>query len=318
MNQHQLDIHPGRGVHRFEHRAMATVFEVFVANEEQAFAAQAAHAVFEELDRLEQELSRYRANSDITRINNLAPGERTTVGSDTLQCLQLSRRFWEETEGAFDVTVGSLLECLVGKDKSLLQPRPEELAYARRRCGMHLIELDESAHAVRVLDPVPLLDLGAVGKGYAVDRGVELLKEWGVGSALVHGGTSSVLAYGCMNNGSGWPVTVKEPEYPWDLLQRVVLDDRAISGSGIRKGMHIVNPRTGEGVSGRLAAWVSVPSAAESDAISTACMVMGLAEIERYQKRHPDGWMMVVEGRAGGRGEVFRFGALPSTAGPSA
>ncbi len=104
------------GLNRYEHRAMATLFEILIANEDPSFAGGTAHAAFGEIDRLEQELSRYVANSDVSRINNLSPHGSLRVSLDTFHCLRLSMQYWEETGGAFDVTWG--LKELGGNDKS--------------------------------------------------------------------------------------------------------------------------------------------------------------------------------------------------------
>jgi thiamine biosynthesis lipoprotein len=121
---------------------------------------------------------------------------------------------------------------------------------------------------------VPFLDLGAIGKGYAVDRAVELLKEWGVRSALVHGGTSSVYAFGHLAGNAGWQVTLSDPDRPEDVIEKILLVEAGLGGSGIKKGRHIIDPRRARPIKGRRAAWVISESAARSDALSTACMVM--------------------------------------------
>ena len=308
MNQSPVEIVAGENVCRFAHQAMATMFEVLIAGEDPVFAAQAARAVAEDIDRLEGELSRFRPNSDISRVNALAPGTATVVGLDAFSCLAMSKEVASDTWGAFDVTVGPLMECLVSPGGPPHEPRPEDIVHARERCGMHLFDLDPATHAVGVADRVPLIDLGAIGKGYAVDRAMELLREWGVSSALVHSGRSSVSAYGVLGESVGWPVTLRLPEYPWDTVERLVLADRAVSGSGTIRRRHIVDPRSGRLVA-RRAAWACAASAALSDALSTACMVMELEEIARYAQEHSDALILILE-QAGGEGEArtIRFG----------
>jgi len=299
-----------RVVHRFEHRAMATMFEVMIADEDRKFAEGAALATFQEIDRLEQELSRFLPNSDITRINNLPANGSVRIGLDAFHCLQLSTQYWRETKGAFDVTLGLLVDCWVGKDKSLLHSSPSEVMQARDRSGMNLLELDESTLSVRVHDVIPRIDLGAIGKGYAVDRAVDLLKEWGVTSALVHAGASSACAFGDHPKCIGWPVTLSNLQNPSEVLEKVSLKAKALGGSGIRKGQHIIDPRSGHPVKTRRAAWVSSESATKSDALSTACMVLTVEEIETYVASQPDVWAMIIEeGRRGGSDIALRFGA---------
>jgi thiamine biosynthesis lipoprotein len=295
----------GEGFRRFHHRAMATVFEIMIAGEDPAFSAGAARAAFEEIDRLEQDLSRYSGNSDITRINNLPPGGSVCVGLDTFTCLRLSRRYWEETRGAFDITLGALMQCWLGKDLSLLHPSPEDVERAKARSGMQLLELDDETMKVRVQDSVPIVDLGAVGKGYAVDQAAGLLKDWGITSALVHGGTSSVFGFGEYAAGEGWPVTLSHPLNPSEVLEKVFLKGEGLGGSGTRKGRHIIDPRRAAPVEGRRAAWVSSESATKSDAFSTACMIMTREEIAGIIAADLHSWAMVVEGETG---EIVRFG----------
>ncbi len=299
------------GVHRFQHRAMATMFEIMVADEEHSYAGQAAVAVFQEIDRLEQELSRYLPNSEISRINNLQGGEAVQASADTFACLRLSMQYWKETDGAFDVSIGALMDCWVGKNKSLLHPSPQEVERARTRCGMYRLVLDESKMTVHVSEGPVQIDLGAIGKGFAVDRGVELLKEWGIASALLHGGASSVLAYGDCPSGNGWPVTLSSPQNPVEVLQHHSLRDQALGGSGIKKGRHIIDPRRGQPVSRRRAAWVCSDSAAGSDALSTAFMVMRQEEIDVFVNAHRGMWAVTIEeDPAMGAERVFRFGAV--------
>ena len=299
-----------RAVHRFEHRAMATVFEVMIADEDRKFAEGAALATFQEIDRLEQELSRFLPNSDISRISNLPANGSARIGLDAFQCLQLSARYWKETNGAFDVTLGALVDCWIGKNRSILNPTPGEVMQARDRSGMNLLELDESTLSVRVHNIVPRIDLGAIGKGYAVDRAVDLLKEWGVTSALMHGGASSACAFGDHPKCIGWPVTLSNPQDPSEVLENVSLKEKALGGSGIRKGQHIIDPRSGHPVRTRRAAWVSSESATKSDAVSTACMVMATEEIRKYVSGQPEVWVMIIEeGLEGEAGIVLRFGA---------
>jgi len=300
-----------RDILEYQHAAMATMFSVMIAGEDSAFAEQAAMAAFQEIDRLEQELSRYIPTSDISRINNLMPHGSACIGLDAFQCLQIASQCWTETGGAFDVTVGALKDCWIGKDRSLLHPPSEEVQRARSRTGMGLLALRELTYEVHVGELSPCVDLGAIGKGYAVDRASGLLREWGVGSALVHGGGSSVFAFGDSPEGSGWPVTLSAPGGEGAMLEKVRLRDRSLGGSGIGRGMHIIDPRSAEPVRSRRAAWVCSDSAARSDALSTACMVLTHAEIEQYCAAHPETWAMVVEvGEDGRSGAAVRFGGI--------
>ncbi len=299
------------GAHRFSHEAMATVFEIIIVHEDGHYAHQAAWEAFEELDRLEQELSRFIPNSDISRINQLSAGQPLTIGPAVFECLRLCARMNADTNGAFDITIGSLLNCWLNDDRHPRTPSQEELVAARQLTGMNLVQLDEASHTVQ-LDAGPVhIDLGGFGKGYAVDRMAELLRDWSIGTALIHGGASSVLALGAPPETAGWPLTLSSPGHRRQTLAHLHLRDRALSGSGLQKGEHIIDPRTAYPVAGRIAAWASAPTAAPSDALSTAFMVMDPEAANRYCSDHPEVLAMILLEGLGGKAQednILRYG----------
>jgi thiamine biosynthesis lipoprotein len=132
------------------------------------------------------------------------------------------------------------------------------------------------------------VDLGGVGKGYGVDRMADLLREWGLDRALIHGGYSSVLALDAPEGTDGWPISLSHPDDRSRTLARLRLERVAVSGSGTEKGRHIVDPRVGRPVEGKIAAWPIAPDAAAGDALSTAFMVMAPQEVHAYCDRHPE------------------------------
>jgi thiamine biosynthesis lipoprotein len=292
------------GLQRFYHQAMATTFEVVIVHKDARYAGQAARAAFDEADRLEAELSRFIENSDISRINNLPANQALRLGLSAFDCLQISCRICAETNGAFDVTVSPLLDCWHARDETPRKPSKEQLRFAREHTGMHLLKLVEPEHTVELLASPVQIDLGGIGKGYAVDRMAELLREWSINSALISGGYSSVLAVGsppatpasCLRKtgSGGWPLTLSNPANPKQTLARLYFQNKALSASGLRKGQHIIDPRSAQPVEGRLAAWASAADAATADALSTAFMIMAPEEIENYCLHHPDVLGMVI------------------------
>ena len=300
------------GAHRFSHNAMATIFEVFIIHDDGRYAGQAANAAFGELDRLEAELSRFVENSDISRINSLAAGQPLAVSLETFECLQLCARMYAETDGAFDVTIGGLSACwLVEDKKSMRNPTKEELSNALRHTGMKLVKLDEDRYTVDLLTDSVQIDLGGIGKGYAVGKMANILSDWGIDTALISGGSSTVLALKAPEDVKGWPVTLGNPLNRKETLGRFYLKSRALSGSGLRKGQHIIDPRSGRPVKKKAGAWACMLEAAKSDALSTAFMVMKPKEVEKYCSKHPDVLgMLVIEGEGEGsrEGKIMRFG----------
>jgi thiamine biosynthesis lipoprotein len=299
----------GPGLRRFSHEAMNTVFEVHVAGADARYAAEAAQAAFALVDRLEGELSRFRHNSDITRINHLAAGERTRVGEAAFECLVIARHIHDLTAGAFDIAIGT---------------------------GLPALELDAESYEVHATADGVRVDLGGIGKGYAVDLVAELLEEWGLERAFVHGGFSSAIALEPPEAADGWPLTLSDPRQPAQVFHRLSLRQTALGASGVRKGDHIRDPRTGQPVRGRLAAWAALPRpqkpagaagdpaaagprlapGAVADALTTAFMLLPVEEIEALCRRSPglEAWILADGGS--GSGDVLHLpGPAPEAAG---
>lgn len=271
---------------RFSENAMATAFEVIIAHDpaETAYAAQAAEAVFSEIHKLEEELSRFRHTSDIWRLGNLKAGQSLGVTMAVWDCLRLAQQVHQETGGAFDVTVGPLMQIWRQEDGSLRdEPDPALLELARGSVGGGLYRVAEDDCSVTVLADHMVFDLGAVGKGYALDQAAEILQAWSIPNALLNAGDSTLLALGAPPGEEAWTVSLA------DGAQVMTLRDRALSGSGFMvKGAHIMNPRTLRPVPVRpQRSYALAPTAALSDALSTAFMVMAPEEITALCARNP-------------------------------
>jgi thiamine biosynthesis lipoprotein len=185
-----------RAFFRFAHEAMATVFEAVIAGETEKYSRQAAQAVFQEWDRLGGMLSRFIESSDVSRINRLGAVESVRVNIETFECLQTAMEIHRETDGAFDVTLGGLTDYWKARAGTAVDELREEADSRRTGTGMDLMELDPETLCVRLKSPGPVVDLGGIGKGYALDRAAEILRDWSIESALLQGGESTVLALG--------------------------------------------------------------------------------------------------------------------------
>ena len=285
-------------VHTFAHEAMATTFEVFIAGKEEPYAGQAARAAFDEIDRLERLLSRFDPSSEASRIGRLEPGGALRVGVETAAVLGLSAFVQSETGGAFDINYLALRR--PAADRRSPRPRPLT-SLIRIETDGRGFEVTRLRPGGRVSVPAIDLDLGAVGKGYALDAALTVLRDWDVRNVLLHAGTSTALAAGPGptggEKGRGWPVGAGSTEGSTSGPGRVVLRNRSLSGSGTEvKGAHIVDPQTGRPAGGHAAAWASHPSAAAADALSTAFMVMSTEEVAGFCGRHPAVWALVKTG----------------------
>jgi len=282
-------------LHRFSHQAMGTFFEVTIAGEETSYAGQAAQAAFNEIDRLERLFSRFDPTSEIRRIGRLRPGESLMIGHETYECLTAAEKVRVETDGAFDINVRRAAKygpaAGTGAGDGPAKGSGRILTLARTDRGFEVLRAEQADAPWQPLD----LDLGAIGKGYALDKALAILADWSIENALVHGGTSTAAAVGNAPETKGWPVGVGGG-WPSDGPREIALSGRALSGSGTEvKGPHVIDPRTGEPAKGHLAAWAMHRSACVADALSTAFMVMDTAEVEAYCGRHPDVWALVVK-----------------------
>lgn len=253
-------------IHIFRHRAMATEFQARIAGEERAYAAQAAQAAFALLDRLESVLSRFHASSEISRIAGLTPGETLRLTEPVFACLQIARRMEFVTRRAFSVSPAALKTQPTLPLWTLLEP---EFSI---RCDSGRLEFD----------------LGAIGKGFALDRMAELLREWGCPAFLLVAGGSSIVAGDAPPEKNGWSCGLgDEPD-----AERLNLNNASLSGSGLAfQGQHIFDPRTGLPAPRKNRAWALTDSGAESDALSTAAMVMNETEIATLTEK-PERWMV--------------------------
>ncbi len=268
----------------FSHEAMATVYELYIANEDEDYARQGAQAAFAEVDRLELELSRFISNSDISRLNSAVPGQVVDLGIDTFQCLLSAKEIFEKTRGAFDISVGALYDCWLDENRELREPSAEEVSNAYDLTGLELLKLDDNDFCAEVLVEGVRFDLGGIGKGYAAEKVAEILREWSLEESLVLAGASSVLCVSVPKGMSGWPIKLRNPDDSSDVLIRFDLKEGAISGSGRKKGQHIIDPRTtGAGpVEYNSGAWSLAPDAISADALSTAFMMFSDEEISDY------------------------------------
>lgn len=263
---------------------MATRWEFYIVHEDQGYAASAAHAAFDDVDRLENELSRFRPWACISRINAAEAGQAVAVHEAALDCLSYGKEIWAQTAGAFDVTIGPLFAALRGPDGMPRKVPREELDAARARCGYQHLEINAEEFTVTPKVPGMSIDLGAIGKGYALDQAAILLREdWGITDFLLNAGDSTLLGSGSAPGRDGWLVRAGGPE-------AFLLKNEAVSGTGFMvQGAHIVDPRTARLTDiRRLIRWSRAPNAALADALSTAFMVMNKKEIQTFCASYPE------------------------------
>lgn len=285
-------------LYSMNHPAMGTIYSLYVYAHSRAQADANAELVFGEIDRVENLLSNYKESSELSRINREASTSAVTTDPETFRFLQTSLEWSARSNGAFDITVGQLMKVWgFFKAKGSI-PTEADLAQVRSEVGWQRVQLDSAQRTVRFLSAGIELDPGGIGKGYAVERAVAIMRREHVPAALLSAGSSTIYALGAPPGQHGWKICVPALGHADDVLSTVVLRDTSLSTANysekhfIRDGhlyCSIMNSNTLRPVEGMLQATVIAPSATDSDALSNVLFVLGPiggAEILRDRPQH--------------------------------
>jgi thiamine biosynthesis lipoprotein len=298
--------------------AMACQFEIAFDAAAYRDGTDAAVEALELVALLEAQLTIYRDTSEVAHLNRHAATQPVAVEDGLFKLLQRAVELFEATRGAFDVTAGPLAKVWGFYRRQGRMPSADEVAAALAHVGSQHLQLEAASRTVRFAQPGMELNLGAIGKGYALDRVAAALMDAGIHDFVIHGGNSSVLARGSRQNSDfsshGWSIALRHPLRPDVRLAEFVLVDQALgtSGSGTQffhhagqRYGHILDPRTGWPADKVLSATVIAPTAEQSDALSTALYVMGLDAAREFSARHADiSALLVTPGSAAGSIEL--------------
>lgn len=263
---------------RFEDHldAMGSTYSIIAYGQDRVRVLGAIDLAFEEVKRLDQLLSNYRPSSEWSRVNREAAGHPVKVSGELFDLLSACVEYSRKSEGAFDITVGPLMKVWGFYKGSGRLPHRAEIKGALTRIGYQKVLLDAKEGTVAFARPGVEIDPGGIGKGYAVDRMIAILKNSGVEAALVSGGGSSIYGLGAPPNDSrGWRISIRHPKDPDETVQEVFLKNESMSTSGSyekffyaegRLYSHIMDPRTGYPASGVLSASVIAPRTIDSEA----------------------------------------------------
>ena len=307
---------------QYTRRAMACLFEVFLNAGQHESGAEQAVAALDLVDRLEDQLTVYRAHSEISRLNQDAHERAMPVEARLFDLLSRATQLHRDTDGAFDITAGPLIQAWGFLRREGRIPDEATLADALARTGSRHLELDASHRTLRFAKAGVSINLGAIGKGYALDRCAEYLTMAGVYDFMLHAGSSSVLARGHRQgdrSDAGWTLGVQHPLRADRRLAEFQLRDRAVGTSGAgtqhfyhqgRRYGHIIDPRTGQPVDHVLSTTVITTSGADADALATAFYVLGLEGTKHYCASHPDVTALVtVAGKRAGSVDLHALNA---------
>jgi thiamine biosynthesis lipoprotein len=274
-------------------RAMACRFEITLPGE-RASDVSAARSALAEAERLEEALSIFRATSELSRLNQMGATRPVRVSEELCDLLALCDHLSADCNGAFDVTSTPLSACWGFLRREPCVPEASALEAARALVGRERLRLDPATRTVRFDRPGVSVNLGAIGKGYAVQAVASRLWDAGVRDALVSAGGSSVTALS--EAGDAWQVDLTTTRSA-GRLARLHLSNVALGTSGAgeqyfeldgRRFAHVIDPRTGRPCSGIVSASVVTTDAARADALATAFFVGGLELARAYCATHPE------------------------------
>jgi thiamine biosynthesis lipoprotein len=276
-------------LHRFEfvEQKMGAGFRVVLYAPDDATAQRAARACFARVDAANPVLSDYDPNSEISRLsqrtNDGPMAEPVKVSDDLFRVLSDSVAAAERSGGAFDVTVGPFIRLWRRSRDTGERPTPERIEKTRQSVGIHLLKLDPDAHTVQLLAPHMHVDVSGIAVGYVVDRCLEAMKAEGVDRALIDAAGDLVVGEAPPGE-AGWRVAIQSLEKPNEIAGYVLLRNAAVSTSGDTyryveldgvRYSHILDPKTGLGLTTHTGATVIAPNCETADWMATACCVLG-------------------------------------------
>ena len=296
-------------------RAMGCLFEVLIWGLDRERSEGVAREALAEVRRLDRQLSHYREDSDIARLNVLASHEWVRVEPDLFRLIRTCLEWSAETESAFDISCGALLECWGFHRGTGRVPSAAEIERALSLSGYTRVYLDEVTSRVHFAAPGLIINLGAVGKGYALDRAADVLRFYDVECALLHGGQSTIVVLGSPPDADAWRFPIRDPRDKSRVLANVSIRDAALSTSsyseqyveadGMRYG-HILDPRTGRPAGRSVLVSVTAPSGARADALSTAFFVLGPEKASTFVQCHPEIGVVSLAEDEHGRAELTK------------
>jgi thiamine biosynthesis lipoprotein len=300
----------GADLLRARRPAMGSYFEIRIGAATPGGLALTERAL-DLIDALEQQMTVYRDDSEVSQLNASAHLGPVAVESRLFALLEQAVAIGRATGGAYDVTAGALSIAWGFFRGPKRVPDAETLADARARTGQQHLVLDPETKTAAFDRPGIMINLGSIGKGHAIDRAIEVICDhWWPTSALVHGGRSSVYALGSPPGrfGGRWEIAVRNPFAPGSPLGVLRLRNKGMGTSGTAFQRfeaggqvygHILDPRTGRPADGPASVTVIAPTAAEADALSTAFYLLGAEAAAAYTAEHAEiGAVFVEEGPA--------------------
>ena len=274
---------------------MGSPFNLVIYADTKQIADSAAQESFKLVDSINIVCSDYDSSAELYKLQFAAVGKPIKVSSMLMELLCTSSQAYKDADGSFDITVGPLSRLWRNARKSQIFPTATAINEARKCIGFNKVQLDSSAQTITFLLPNMQLDMGAIAKGYAADKVLALLKSFGITNALVDAG-GDMVAFGMPPQKKGWTIGINVPGQQEKLLERkLVLTNKAVATSGDafqymlhegKKYAHIIDARTGYGVTFQRNVTVVAPTATTADWLATACSILTLDQVKILAKKY--------------------------------
>ena len=274
---------------------MGSPFNIVLYADTKQMADSAAQESFKLVDSINLVCSDYDSTSELYKLRYAAVGIPIKVSPILFELIYIANKAYKDADGSFDITVGPLSRLWRSARRSQHFPTHAAINEARKRIGSNKIQIDSGAQTITFLHPNMQLDMGAIAKGYAADKVLALLQSHGITTALVDAG-GDMVAFGMPPQKKGWTIGINVPGQQEKLLERkLVLSNKAVATSGDsfqfmlhegKKYGHIIDPRTGYGVTFQRNVTVVAPTATTADWLATACSILTLEQVKILAKKY--------------------------------
>jgi thiamine biosynthesis lipoprotein len=301
-------------LYRESRRVMGTLCEVQAYHADADTARQAISRALDEMQRVDRLLTNYQPASELSSMNNRASKAPFRASRELYDFVKRCRGYFDDTLGTFDPTLGPVVRAWGFFTPHPATPTPQDAAAAKARSGFDNVRLDDDARSVSYTVEGLELDPGGIGKGYAADRAVAVLRQSGIVSALVSAGGSTLYAMGHPPNREGWEVAVRDPSTPASFLRWVTLRDRSLSTSGVSEKSiqadghtygHIFDPRTGDPVENMCQVTLLADTATDSDALTKAAFILPRESLVNLFAARGTVHVLRVEGACASRSAIW-------------
>jgi thiamine biosynthesis lipoprotein len=298
---------------------MGSPFNIILYADTKQMADSAAQESFKLVDSINLICSDYDSSSELFKLRYAAVGAPIKLSPILFELIYIAKGAYKDADGSFDITVGPLSRLWRSARRSQQFPSHSAINEARNRVGFNKVQLDSGAQTITFLYPNMQLDMGAIAKGYAADKVLELLKSFGITTALVDAG-GDMVAFGMPPQKKGWTIGINVPGQQEKLLERkLVLSNKAVATSGDafqymlhdrKKYGHIIDPRTGYGVTFQRNVTVVAPTATTADWLATACSILTLDQVKILAKKYKS--EVLISTVQNGRVHKVNFGKFES------